>query len=322
MFPRALDAIVAAIAIQREMAAEPWPERSPLRIRVGLHTGQARIVAGDYVGLDVHRAARIMAAAHGGEIVASAATCEDAGTDIAGGIELRDLGEHRLRDLSAPERLYQVIADGLVAEFPALRTLDRTPNNLPTQPTALIGRDVELERIRAATSTCSFGSGFSTLTGPGGIGKTRLALQAAADQSDRVRDGVYFVDLTEVHDAPGALREIANTLGAAVRAGADLRLAIASSRSASATCSSSSTTSSRSCRLRTTWPISCASAPTCASSSRAASRFVSAASSSSRSRRCNSRTDPTIARPRPISRSSRPCACSWNGPVRRAATSR
>ncbi len=139
--------------------------------------------------------------------------------------ELRDLGEHRLRDLSAPERLYQVIAAGLMAEFPPLRTLDRTPNNLPTQPTVLIGRDIELERIRRHLDSSRVR--ILTLTGPGGIGKTRLALQAAANQADRVRDGIYFVDLTEADDAPGALREIARTLGLAVRAGADLRAAVA-----------------------------------------------------------------------------------------------
>src|SRR5205814_4522660 len=133
--------------------------------------------------------------AHGGEIVASAATCEDIGAGSTDGIEVRDLGEHRLRDLSAPERLFQVIAAGLEVDFPPLRTLDRTPNNLPTQPTVLIGRDTELERIRRHLDSSRVR--ILTLTGPGGIGKTRLALQAAANQADRVRDGIYFVDLTE-----------------------------------------------------------------------------------------------------------------------------
>ena len=163
--------------------------------------------------------------AHGGEIVASAATCADTGNDVNDEIQLRDLGEHRLRDLSAPERLYQVIATGLEVDFPPLRTLDRTPNNLPTQPTVLIGRDVELERIGRHLDSSRVR--ILTLTGPGGIGKTRLALQAAANQADRVRDGVYFVDLAEVGDAAGALREIARALGFGVRAGADLRAGLA-----------------------------------------------------------------------------------------------
>jgi class 3 adenylate cyclase len=225
VFPEARAAIAAAVEIQRAMGAEPWPDGTPIRIRIGLHTGQARLVAGDYVGLDVHRAARIMAAAHGGEIVASAATCHDTGDDVTDGIRLRDLGEHRLRDLSAAERLYQVMADGLEADFPPLRTLDRTPNNLPTQPTALIGRDAELERIRRHLDSTRVR--LLTLTGPGGIGKTRLALQAAANQADRVQDGVYFVDLTEADDSSSALRAIARALGLTARAGADLRAALA-----------------------------------------------------------------------------------------------
>src|SRR5690349_20053048 len=225
VFEDAPEAIVAAVTIQRDMAAEPWPHDGVVRIRIGLHTGQARVVAGDYVGLDVHRAARIMSAAHGGEIVASETTCDGMGGDLGDGIELRDLGEHRLKDLSAPERLYQVIATGLAVEFPPLRTLDRVPNNLPTQPTPLIGRDAELERIRRHLDASRVR--LLTLTGPGGIGKTRLALQAAANQADRVQDGVYFVDLATVDDAEGALREIARTVGITVRGGEDRRATVA-----------------------------------------------------------------------------------------------
>jgi predicted ATPase/class 3 adenylate cyclase len=220
VFAEPQDAIRAAVATQRAMAAQEWPQDQPLRIRIGLHTGEARVVAGDYVGLDVHRAARIMAAAHGGEIVASAPTCDEARRSLDDTIQLRDLGEHRLRDLSAPERLYQVLGDGLQQTFPPLRTLDRTPNNLPTQPTPLIGREAELERIRRHLE--SDRTRILTLTGPGGIGKTRLALQAAANQVDRAQAGIWFVDLAGAGDAPDVLRAIAQTLGVTVKADADL----------------------------------------------------------------------------------------------------
>jgi predicted ATPase/class 3 adenylate cyclase len=224
VFPEAPKAITAAVAIQRAMGAEHWPGESPLKIRIGLHTGEARVVAGDYVGLDVHRAARIMAAAHGGEIVASESTCQGV-NGLDGGIELRDLGEHRLRDLSAAERLYQVIASGLAVDFPPLRTLDRTPNNLPTQPTILIGREFELERIRRHLDSSR--TRLVTLTGPGGIGKTRLALQAAANQADRTQDGVYFVDLADVDDADATLRRIADAANIGIPADSELRRSLA-----------------------------------------------------------------------------------------------
>lgn len=225
VFPEAPAAVVAAVAIQRGLAAEAWPDGATLRIRIGLHTGDAHVSAGDYVGLDVHRAARIMAAGHGGQIVASEATCALARPGLDDGIGLRDLGEHRLKDLSAPERLFQVTADGLAADFPPLRTLDRTPNNLPTQPSVLVGRAAELATIRGHLERHAVR--LVTLTGPGGIGKTRLALQAAADEAERVEHGVYFVDLSGAQDADGVLREIARAVGVAIQGGSELRAALA-----------------------------------------------------------------------------------------------
>jgi predicted ATPase/class 3 adenylate cyclase len=229
--PDAARAVAASVAIQRGMAREAWgplprqAEWSGVRIRIGLHTGDGRVAADDYVGLDVHRAARIMSAAHGGQIVASATTRSQARQELDADIALRDLGEHRLKDLSAPERLYQVVADGLGAEFPPLRTLDRTPNNLPTQPSPLIGRERELAQIRSLLDAGR--TRLITLTGPGGIGKTRLALQAAADQIDRVDHGVYLVDLAAAGDTESALQEIARVLHVPAPAGADLRAALA-----------------------------------------------------------------------------------------------
>ena len=219
------DAIAAAVAIQRAIAAEPWPKGVTLRVRIGLHTGEAQVAGDDYVGLDVHRAARIMAAAHGGQIVVSDTTHALAQRALHDGIELQDLGQHRLRDLTAPERLFEVQAAGVRGDFPALRTLDITPNNLPTQPSVLVGREAELKAIGDLLDSASVR--LVTLTGPGGIGKTRLALQAAAEQVDRATDGVYFVDLSNVRDADGALHEIVRAVGLTISTGDELREALA-----------------------------------------------------------------------------------------------
>lgn len=224
VFPSAADAVSAAVAIQRGIAAEEWPQAATLRVRIGLHTGEARIADDGYVGLDVHRAARIMAAAHGGQILISEATRALVERTVGDGIGLLDLGQHRLRDLSARERLFQVVAEGLPAEFPMLRSLDVTPNNLPTQASALVGRESELSDINGHIDDP--GVRLLTLTGPGGIGKTRLALQAAADQVERFRDGVYFVDLSSVREAAAALQAIVRVVGVAVAGEDRLREAI------------------------------------------------------------------------------------------------
>jgi len=225
VFPRPADAVEAAVAAQRAIAREQWPQASAPRIRIGLHTGEARIAGGTYVGLDLHRAARIMAAAHGGQILLSEPTRALVERSLGDGIEFRDLGEHRLRDLSGRERLFQVVAAGLVTDFPPPRTLEVTPTNLPTQPTELVGRERELREIRERLESSS--SRLLTLTGPGGIGKTRLALQAAADESHRFVDGAYFVDLAGVRDPAGVLQAIVEGLGLPVAGRADLQEALA-----------------------------------------------------------------------------------------------
>jgi class 3 adenylate cyclase len=137
-FPSAAGAIRAAVAAQRAITGHPW-DGDAIRVRMGLHTGEAQVVGGDYVGIEVHRAARVGAAAHGGQVVITEATRGLAG-DPGAGIDLRDLGEHRLKDFARAERLYQVEAEGLEATFPELRTLDLTPNNLPPQLTTFVGR--------------------------------------------------------------------------------------------------------------------------------------------------------------------------------------
>jgi predicted ATPase/class 3 adenylate cyclase len=207
VFRTAADAVEAAVDIERELRAAEWPEDGEIRVRIGIHTGEGIVVGDDYVGLDVHRAARIMAAGHGGQVLVSATATALVG-ERADGISLRDLGLHRLRDLSAPERLFQVVAEGLADEFPGLRSLDAIPNNLPTQVTRLVGREAELQAIRDLLST----NRLVTLTGPGGIGKTTLALHAAADSVDRFPDGAWFVDLSDVRDADAALASIVRSV--------------------------------------------------------------------------------------------------------------
>jgi predicted ATPase/class 3 adenylate cyclase len=178
-FAKASDALAAAEAAREALAD------GPVRVRMGLHTGEPTVTDEGYVGIDVHRAARIAAAGHGGQILVSQAT-----RDLAGAERLRDLGVHRLKDLAAPERLYQ-LDDG---EFPPLRSVDRT--NLPVQPTPFVGRERELAEVLALLDRHR----IVTLTGPGGAGKTRLALQAAAESVEQYGDGVWFVSLAAERD--------------------------------------------------------------------------------------------------------------------------
>jgi predicted ATPase/class 3 adenylate cyclase len=206
-FSRPTDAVAAAVSAQRALGAHCWPDDVDVRVRMGIHTGEPTISATGYVGLDVHRAARISAAAHGGQVLVSETT---QGLVADGGdVAFRDLGEHRLKDLLRAQRLFQLVAEGLEAAFPAPTSLDRHTTNLPVQATPLIGRERELRELSAMMS----GSRLLTLTGPGGIGKTRLALQAAADSSDGYDGGTYFVALEAVADASLVLATVASTVG-------------------------------------------------------------------------------------------------------------
>ena len=225
VFGTAGDAVEAAIRVQRAMAAEPWARGAVVKVRIGIHTGEAELAAGVYVGMDVHRAARIMSAAHGGQILASEATRALVSRSMPAGSSLRDLGEHRLKDLPAPERLYQVTADGLGTEFPPPRTIDSTPNNLPASTSALVGRASELEQL--ARLLRGDAVRLVTLTGPGGIGKTRLAVQAASDALEHYADGVFFVDLAHAREAIAVLVAIAQTTGLVVPGDRDLPAALA-----------------------------------------------------------------------------------------------
>ena len=209
-FGRAEDAVAAAVAGQRAVATHPWPDGAAVRVRMGLHTGTPLLSGGGYVGLDVHRAARISAAGHGGQILLSAATRALVERDLPDGASLRDLGEYRLKDLRQPERLAQLTLPGLPSDFPPLKTLDQLAHNLPIQPTPLLGREREVAEVSALLGQA--GVRLLTLSGPGGIGKTRLALQVAAELGERYADGVYFIELAAIVDPALVAATIARAL--------------------------------------------------------------------------------------------------------------
>jgi predicted ATPase/class 3 adenylate cyclase len=206
VFTVARRAVMAAVTAQRSLAAHAWPDGAAVRVRMGLHTGDASVVADNYVGLDVHRAARIMSAGHGGQILISDATSSLLGD--TGEIDLDDLGLHRLKDLQKPEHLFQVRAADLATSFPALRSLDAFPNNLPVQLTRFIGREQDLAAVRRALDQ----SRLITLLGVGGTGKTRLALQIAAETMERFPDGIWLIELAPISDPVLVPDAIANAI--------------------------------------------------------------------------------------------------------------
>ena len=190
-FSRAADAVRAVQEMQYSLAAHTWPAQASVRVRMALHTGEPALTLMGYVGLDVHRAARICSAGYGGQVLLSAATQAIAAADLPEGASLRLLGAYRLKDLQRPEEIYQLVISGLPADFPPLKSLDLHPNNLPLQLTSFIGRAGEIALVEAALER----SRLVTLTGPGGAGKTRLALQVGAELLDRYPDGIWFVEL-------------------------------------------------------------------------------------------------------------------------------
>jgi len=218
-FDRAVDAIGAATEAQRLLAGEAWPEATPIRVRMGIHTGEAQERGGDYFGPALNRASRLTAIGHGGQVLVSHATeqvARDAFADVS--VELRELGEHQLRDLSRPERVFQVVAAGLVVDFPALRSLDALPGNLPRQLTSFVGREREVELLVGLVHERS----LVTLTGVGGVGKTRLAVQVAADVVAEFADGAWLCELASVADPDAVWETLAAALGIVPAPGRDL----------------------------------------------------------------------------------------------------
>jgi predicted ATPase/class 3 adenylate cyclase len=211
VFGRAVDAVAAAVAIQRLLASHSWPEGVRMATRIGVHTGEPQLHPGGYVGIDVHRAARLMAAGHGGQVLLSQATYGLVRHELVEGVSLRDLGEHRLKDLLHPERIFQLVIADLPADFPPLKTLVSRRSNLPSQPTPLIGREQDVAAVCARLHRPEVR--LLTLTGPGGIGKTRLGLQVAADLLDAFVDGVNFVNLAPIGAANFVVSAVAQTIG-------------------------------------------------------------------------------------------------------------
>jgi predicted ATPase/class 3 adenylate cyclase len=210
-FTSAPDAVAAAAEAQRRLQAEPWGDIDPLRVRMALHTGMTEERDGDYFGPPLNRVARLLSAGHGGQVLLSRATYELVRDVPLEGTGLVDRGEHRLKDLIRPERVFQLTGPDLPTELLPLATLDARPNNLPLQSTPLLGREREVAAARERL--LSDDVRLLTLTGPGGTGKTRLSLQVAAELIDQFADGVFFVALAPIADPLLVPATIAQALG-------------------------------------------------------------------------------------------------------------
>jgi predicted ATPase/class 3 adenylate cyclase len=221
-FPSARRAVAAAAEAQLAMEAHAWPAEAVVRARMGLHTGEPIGARTRYFGMDVHRAARIAAAGHGGQILLSQTTRDLVGNDLPPGSSLADLGQHWLKDLADPEHLYQLSVEGLPRAFPPLRSLTTLPNNLPRNLSTFVGRQSDLTEVRQLISQAP----LVTLTGPGGVGKTRLALQLAAETLDTFVDGAWLVELESLTDGSLVPQEVAIALGVAKESDADTGAAL------------------------------------------------------------------------------------------------
>jgi predicted ATPase/class 3 adenylate cyclase len=209
VFTSPAQAVAAALELQRTLAAEPWPLPAPLAVRVAVHAGEVQERGADFYGPVVNRCARLRAIGHGGQVLLSAVLAELVQENLPQGAYLRDLGVHRLKDLAAPERVFQLSHPELRAEFPPLNSLEARPNNLPMQLTSFIGRDRELVQLRGLLVAHR----LVTLVGIGGCGKTRLALQASADALDAYSDGVWLVELAPLSEPLLVERQLATVLG-------------------------------------------------------------------------------------------------------------
>lgn len=223
VFRRASDAVVAAVELQRALAVEPWTDGIAVRVRAALHTGPVDERGGDYYGSTVNRCARLRAIAHGGQAIMTAATERAARLVLSGPVAAVDLGQHRLKDLSEPENVFALSHPDLSDDFPPLRSLDAGRHNLPVQLTSFVGRATEITEVRARMDSAR----LVTLAGPGGVGKTRLALQIASEVSEDFADGVWLVSLAPVREAASIPQVIAAVVGVRERPGQPLIDAIA-----------------------------------------------------------------------------------------------
>ncbi len=226
VFARASDAVAAAVETQIAFVDEPW--KGPIAVRFALHTGEAEFRDGDYYGAAVNRCARLRAVAHGGQILASSATEEMVRDSLPEASSFRDLGHHRLRDLSAPVHVFQVCHPTLRDAFPRLNSLDAMANNLPVQLTSFVGRDADVREIRELVTH----GRLVTLTGAAGCGKTRLGLQVAAELLDAFPDGAWFVDLAPIADPALVEQAVARALGLQQEEGKPLMATVIDSLSA------------------------------------------------------------------------------------------
>jgi predicted ATPase/class 3 adenylate cyclase len=222
-FHTASAGLAAAADVQRALRDEPWPADVPIRVRMGLHTGAAELRDDDYFGPPLNRVARLMSAGHGGQVLLSQATQELVRDGLPPGVALRDMGERRLKDLIRPEHVYQLVAPGLDDHFPPLKTLDARAHNLPVQSTSFVGREREIRDVERALAS----GRLVTLTGAGGAGKTRLALQVAAELVDEYADGVWLVELAAVADPRIVPQVAARALGVSDPGGASVDEALA-----------------------------------------------------------------------------------------------
>jgi predicted ATPase len=209
-FTRATDAVSSAVTAQHALASHVWPKGVVVRVRMGIHTGEPTLSSEGYTGLDVHQASRIMSAGHGGQVLLSQTTRDLVAQDPPVGVSLRDMGAHRLKDLQHKSHLYQLVIADLPADFPPLKNFDMHPNNLPVQLTPLIGRTKEVALVQNLLQREDVR--LLTLTGPGGIGKTRLGLQVAAELRDQFVNGVFFVNLASISDSTFVVPAIAQAL--------------------------------------------------------------------------------------------------------------
>ena len=209
VFESAADAVACCVAAQRALAGHAWPGGAAVRVRMGLHSGEPARHEDGYIGMDLHRAARIAATAHGGQVVLSSATRELAHSGLPAELSFRDLGFHRLKDIDGPEHIYQLAGPGLAADFPPLKSLGAA-TNLPVPITPLVGRNSDREQLRGLIRQP--GTRLVTLTGPGGVGKTRLAIDAAGALGEAFPQGIYFSALAAIRDADVMWKAIAGDL--------------------------------------------------------------------------------------------------------------